>query len=201
MYGGRVFSRHIINKINLLKADNHKIKLSSSIKADILWWHNFMISFNGRSMLLDKQPITSVFTDSCNLRGGAIYDGDWFYTRWQLDWPQVADFHINAKEILAIFLAVCRWAPAWSNMRIYIQTDNVTSAATINRCTSANPFIMSWLRTLFWLSDKFNFHVTAKHIPGLINTVADDVLRIHENWPTFKSGALCYSVPAVLSHD
>ena len=139
-----------------------------------------MISFNGRSMLPDKQPITSVFTDSCNLGGGAIYDGDWFYTNWQLDWPQVADFHINAKEILAIFLAVCRWAPAWLNKRIYIQTDNTTSVATINQCTSANPFIMSCLRTLFWLSAKFNFHVTAKHIPGLINTVADDISRIHE---------------------
>ena len=31
-----------------------------------------MASFNGRSMLLDQQPISSVFTDSCEL-AGAVY--------------------------------------------------------------------------------------------------------------------------------
>lgn len=180
VYGGRVFSRRIIDTINLLKEGNHKIKLSSSIKADILWWHSFMISFNGRSMLLDKQPVTSVFTDSCNLGAGAIYNGDWFYTNWKLDWPEVANFHINGKEILAVFLAICRWAPAWANKRIYIQSDNVTSVATINRGTSANPFIMSSLRSLFWLSAKFNFHIKAKFLPGLSNTVADNISRAHE---------------------
>ena len=180
VYGGRVFSRRIINTINLLKEGSHKIKLSSSIKADILWWHSFMASFNGRSMLLDRQPVTSVFTDSCNLGAGAIYDGDWFYVNWQLDWPEVADFHINNKELLAIFLAIGRWAPAWANKRIYIQTDNVTSVATINKCTSANPFIMSCLRTIFWLSAKYNFHVTARYLPGLSNTVADSISRINE---------------------
>ena len=72
VYGGRVFSRRIIDTINLLKEGNHKIRLNNSIKADIRWWHTFMTSFNGRSMLLDKQPVTSVFTDSCNLGAGAI---------------------------------------------------------------------------------------------------------------------------------
>ena len=107
VYGGRVFSRRIIDTINLLKEGRHKIKLSTSIKSDILWWHSFMAFFNGRSMLLDKQPITSVFTDSCTLGAGAIYNGDWFYANWQLDWPAVANLHINSKEILAVFLAVC----------------------------------------------------------------------------------------------
>ena len=180
VYGGRVFSRRIIDTINLLKEGRHKIKLSTSIKSDILWWHNFMASFNGRSMLLEKQPITSVFTDSCILGAGAIYNGDWFYTNWQLDWPIVANLHINSKEILAVFLAVCRWAPAWSNERIYIQSDNITSVATINCCTSKDPFVMSCLRILFWLSAKYNFHITSRYIPGLINTIADNISRAHE---------------------
>ena len=141
VYGGRGFSRCIIDTINLLKEGSHKTILSASIKSDILWWHNFMASFNGRSMLLDKQPITSVFTDSCNVGAGAVYEGDWFYTNWQLDWPVVTNFHINSKEILAVFLAVCRWAPLWSNKRIYIQSDNITTVATINRGTSRDPFI------------------------------------------------------------
>ena len=117
VYGGRVFSRRIIDTINLLKEDSHKIKLSGSIQADIAWWHSCMQSFNGRSLLLDKQPITSVLTDSVTLGAGGNCNGDWFYINWQLDWPAVANFHINSKEVLAVYLAVCRWSRAWSNKR------------------------------------------------------------------------------------
>ena len=113
VYGGRVFSRRIIETINLLKADNHKIRLSGSIRADISWWQSFISDFNGRSLLLDHQPINSVFTDSCQQAAGGIFDGDWFYCNWALDWPLVANLHINSKEVLAVFLAVCRWAPFW----------------------------------------------------------------------------------------
>ena len=38
-----------------------------------------MATYNGKSMLLDHQPIQSVFTDSCNLAAGRTFDGDWFY--------------------------------------------------------------------------------------------------------------------------
>ena len=53
VYGGRVYSRRIIDTINMLKASDHKIKLSGGIRADITWCQSFMASFNGRSLLLD----------------------------------------------------------------------------------------------------------------------------------------------------
>lgn len=180
VYGGRVYSRRIIDTINLLKADDHKVRLTGDIRADIAWWQAFMSQFNGRSMLLDKQAIQSVFTDSCAIAAGGIFNGDWFYCNWELDWPLVSNMHINSKEILAVYLAVCRWAPDWRNKRIYIQSDNVTTVATINRGTSRNPFIMGCLRVLFWLSAQYNFHITAHFIRGLANTVADNISRIHE---------------------
>ena len=180
VYGGRVYSRRIIDTINMLKASDHKIKLSGGIRADITWWQSFMASFNGRSLLLDHQPITSVFTDSCDVAAGGTFEGDWFYLNWELDWPFVANLHINSKEILAVFLAVCRWAPCWRNKRICIQSDNTFTVASINRGTSRNPFIMWCLRILFWLSATYNFHITARHIRGYSNMVADGISRLHE---------------------
>lgn len=198
IYDGRVFSHRIIDTINLLKESKHKIKFSNSIKADIVSWH-FMTSFNGRSMLLDKQPVTSVFTDSCNLGAGAIYNDHWLYTNWQRDWAIVTYNHINPKKILAVFLAVFRWVPTSENKRIYIQTNNVTLEATINRCTSANPFIMSRLITLFRLSATSNIRATASHLPKLSNTVEDDIFRTHER-SSVKGCTLRLSVPFVFSH-
>ena len=92
---------------------------------------------------------------------------------------------------------MCRWAPAWSNKRIYIQSDNITSVATINRGTSKDPFVMSCLRILFWLSAKYNFHITSRYIPGLINTIADNISRAHE--PGRFGQFLPYVIPSDLS--
>ena len=180
VFGGRVFLRRIIDSINSLKADNHKMKLSAGIRADISWWQSFMTTFNGKSMLLDRQHIQSVFTDSCTVGAGGVYEGDWFYINWDIDWPLVSQLHINSKEILAAYLAVCRWAPCWENKRIYIHSDNVTAVSAINKGTSRNPFIMACLRQLFWLSAQYNFHVSARFLPGVSNTVADDISRINE---------------------
>ena len=180
VFGGRVFLRRIIDSINSLKAENHKVKLTEGIRADISWWQSFMSTFNGKSLLLDRQHIQSAFTDSCTQAAGGIYEGDWFYINWELDWPAVSNLHINSKEILAAFLAVRRWAPCWKNKRIFIHSDNVTAVSAINKGTSRNPFIMACLRQLFWLSAENNFHVSAKFLPGVSNTVADDISRIHE---------------------
>ena len=84
VYDGRVFSRHIIDTINRLKADDHKVRLSVSIRADISWWQSFVETFNSKSILLDHQPITSVFTESCDLAAGGIFNVDWFYLNWEL---------------------------------------------------------------------------------------------------------------------
>lgn len=198
VYGGRVFSRRIIDTINTLKESNHKVKLTGGIQADISWWHSFMSTFNGKSMLLDKKPIDSVFTDSCNSAAGGVYQGDWYYLNWDLDWPLVSKLHINSKEILAVYLAVIRWAPAWHNKRVYIQSDNMVTVYTINRGTSRNPFLMECLRVLFWLSAKYNFHITAKYIPGVINSVADGFSWLHE--PFRLSQVLPFVIPSPLEH-
>lgn len=198
VYGGRVYSRRIIDTFNALKASNHKAKLNDDIRADISWWQSFMQTFNGRSMLLDKQPITSVFTDSCKSAAGGVYDGDWFYLNWDVDWPQISNMHINVKEAMAVYLAVYRWAPLWINKRIIIQSDNKTTVAAIRRGTSQNPFLMSALRNLFWLSAQYNFHITSKYICGVSNTVADAASRIHE--PNKLALLLSYTIPSHLQY-
>ena len=57
VYGSRVYSRRIIDTLNMFKAGDHKIKLSDDIRADITLWQSFMASFNGRPMLLNHQPV------------------------------------------------------------------------------------------------------------------------------------------------
>ncbi|VDI18828.1 Hypothetical predicted protein [Mytilus galloprovincialis] len=69
--GGRVFLRRIINCIMRIKRDWHKARLKGDIAQDILWWNNFISSFNGKSLILDQYPVTSVATDACRSGAGS----------------------------------------------------------------------------------------------------------------------------------
>ena len=83
-----------------------------------------MATFNGRSTVLDKQPLFGVFTDTCDDAGGGGGGGgeggsfgfNWFY----FNWNQVSSLHINEKEILAVVLAAQRWAKVWENKYIIL---------------------------------------------------------------------------------
>ncbi|VDI42766.1 Hypothetical predicted protein [Mytilus galloprovincialis] len=70
--GGRVFLRRIINCIMRIKRDWHKARLKGDIAQDILWWNNFISSFNGKSLILDQYPVTSVATDACRSGAGVF---------------------------------------------------------------------------------------------------------------------------------
>lgn len=55
--GRRVFLRHIFNKISSLQHASHRSIISCEVRNDLLWWFSFLKTFNGRSVVLDKQPI------------------------------------------------------------------------------------------------------------------------------------------------
>ncbi|CAG2204568.1 unnamed protein product [Mytilus edulis] len=166
VHGGRVFLRRIIDSIMQLKHDRHKMRLSGDILHDIHWWYNFMATFNGKSILLNTNPVTSVYTDACNTGAGGFFGTDWFYVNWKEDFPFAQTLHINEQEALAVALAVKRWAKCWQNRRVFIYCDNASTVACINKCTSRNKLLMSFLRELFWLSAANNFHLVAIHLPG-----------------------------------
>ena len=88
--------------------------------------------------------------------------------------------HINHKETLAIVLTAKRWAPCWANHRAIIYNDDQAALQIINKGTTVNEVKMDELRTLFWLSALYNFHLSAVYIEGSRNLIADAVSRLHE---------------------
>ena len=177
--GGRVFLRRIFNKIAMLRHGSHRAQLSAETRQDIRWWYQFIQMFNGRSSLLDSRPIECVFTDAPNEGAGGSFQGDWFYFNWALDWPEAKTFHINEKEVVAVTIAAYCWAPLWRNKKVIIYSDNSVTVSALNKGSCRNATIMKCLRSLFWLSAIYNFHLTSRFIPGISNEVADSASRIH----------------------
>jgi hypothetical protein len=180
IFGGRAFLRRIIDSICLLKHSSHKMCLSREFRQDVSWWLDFMSTFNGKSLLLDRRPLAAIYTDACVNGGGASWNNDWFYVNWHVDFPEVSDCHINEKETLAVVLAAVRWAPNFANKRVHVYCDNSATVGSINKGSSRNKVIMQAIRSLFWLSAVHNFHISARHIRGENNGVADAVSRLDQ---------------------
>ena len=177
--GGRVFLRRIFDQISTLNHASHKTIISPEMRKDLSWWLNFLATFNGRSTVLDEQPIYSVFTDACDDAAGGSFGQDWFYFNWEQDMPEASSLHINEKEVLAVVLAAQRWAKYWRNKRIVLHSDNMVTVSSLNRGTCRNKMVMQCLRRLFWLSATYNFHLTARHLAGYLNIAADSASRLH----------------------
>ena len=115
---------------------------------------------------MDRKPIVEVQTDACYDGIGAFYAGDWTYVHFASALSIAKDLHINYMETLAIIMVAERWRAAWSNKHIIIHCDNQPAVSIINKCSTRNSILMSFLLRLFWLSAIYNFRITARYIPA-----------------------------------
>lgn len=166
--------------MNTLQRPASSCRLTAEFYRDLLWWDQFLDTFNGSRSFIEKKPIVDVYTDASLKAAGAFFRGDWLYTNFIVDTPHLMHMHINHKEVLAIVFAALRWCKSWQNQHVIIHTDNMAAKAIINKGTTNNSTIMAFLRLLFWLSAIYNFRITAVYIPGTENTIADNISRLHE---------------------
>ena len=81
------------------------------------------------------------------------------------------------KELYPIVLACHIRGSAWAHRPVQFYCDNQTAVHTIRSGSSKNDAIMYLLRELFLISAKFYFQVSAVHVPGKINVIADAISR------------------------
>ena len=65
----------------------------------------------------------------------------------------------------------------WHTLRILLLCDNQAIVHCLVSGSSLCPHVMSLLRSLFLLAAKNNFTVSAQHIPGTHNVIADSLSR------------------------
>jgi len=75
------------------------------------WWHTFLESWNGLSLLrspvVPKVPAHYIQTDASGAWGcGAYFSGQWFQLQWYSHWKP---HHIMVKELLFIVLNAVVW--------------------------------------------------------------------------------------------
>ena len=146
-----------------------RTRVTVEMKKDIEWWLTFMNAFNGKTAMVDNRPCTP-----CNDGVGGFYCGECVYTNWRRGWPNVNDFHINFKEVLALEPVDLHWDHLWSNKKIFIHSDNRATMGIMNKGSYLDPHVMASLKRIFWHSAVHNFRLKALYYPGKYNKIADE---------------------------
>ena len=86
----------------------------SPSRADLEWWHTFLLQWNEVSLLLEgdmANPQLHVVHDS-SWGAGAFWEKEWFQILWS-KYPEFKEAPISAKDLLPIVIAVALWCSRW----------------------------------------------------------------------------------------
>lgn len=124
---GRSFLRRMIDLLHSQKrSPNSKvpIRLNAGFKADVAWWQEFIVQWNGVSFLHPPShlPTIHLYSDASGTWGcGAWHENSWFQVQWDwCSWPR----SIAEKELIPIILACEAWGPRWQGHRVLCHCDN-----------------------------------------------------------------------------
>lgn len=211
--GGRTFSRRMIDLLKGLPNTQKRVRLSHEFLKDLTWWESVSSTFNGKELVIpwnDGNGIHFV-TDASKHGYGIVYGQAWqagFYNHdthptlqvglcadhghWKNVRVKLHDPHISLLELIPVWLCVQAHASEWANQHVVCFCDNNQVVFMINKGTSSNAVAMNFIRSIFWHSAVNNFHLTARHIRGIDNGVADVLSRIYsKGFSALNSLNLC----------
>lgn len=181
---GRPFTQRIINLTRGVPETKQIIRLSQEFRKDILMWQIFLNHWNGVSLFLppytESSPQIHLYTDAAGSIGyGGFFNNQWFQGKWLPSQQLNPAYGISIawQELYPIYLATMLWAPTWANKRLCFHCDNQATVAILSAKSSKVPRIMNLIRLITFQTLRYNFTFTAKHVPGVDNSIADSLSR------------------------
>lgn len=170
--------------------DESLITITNECRQDVEWWHSFLHRWNGISLLwetewLDEHDSLQPHSDACTEGYGAVCGTQWFHRRWteeQQQWSEEGTSSRESmpfKELYALVTAAATWGHLWQRKRITFRTDCMPVVLALNKGTSRSRRMMQLIRFLHYHAARHHYKYRAVHIPGVDNTIADELSRVH----------------------
>ena len=169
---GQTFLRHLIDLAASARSLHHRVHVRGRTRSDLYLWSLFLERWNRNSMI---PPPTPTYTFASGGWGcGAIWRNDWLQLQWPGTWAWV---NIAVKELVPVVLAVACWGQQWKQTRVQVQCDNMAVVSAINSGCTRHYKIMQLLRCLHFYCAELGITLTATHLRGSLNQVADAISR------------------------
>lgn len=184
---GRSFISRLLDLANSVPSLFDRIVLDDGCRSDLVFWSSLLNSWNGISFFYDDVILSAdsaqFYTDAAPSAGyGGYFQGSWFAEKWPLSVPRSKSSAFY--EIVPIATACCLWGSQWKRKHIVAFCDNAAVVEAISKGRSSSKSIMPFLRRITWQSVINNFILSARHIPGHSNAIADALSRLQ--FQTFR---------------
>ena len=188
--GGRTYTRRLYDALKYTDSKCRRVKLSDLAILDLRWWSSFLVVFNGKARMFDKDcPVVPLVTDASNSGFGAYTDSDFFWGFWKVEdkWcghqesapiEEVFRNHINVGEMWPVVAGLHRWCSEWRDCIVEVVTDNTQVQHALRTGRSSNPSTMKWLREIFWVCAFNNIYIKSTRIASKDNILADSLSRL-----------------------
>lgn len=160
------------NKTDALRENKGNFRasmtLSPEARLQLHWWlSNVDSSFR---YISHGKPVCHIQTDASSHGWGGV--------RGNQRTPEEAAHHINYLELLAILLTLKALCWDCANSHIQVQCDNTTAVCYINNMGGSKSLNRDWVTRQIWdYCINHNIWLSATHLPGCENTVADTESR------------------------
>ena len=98
---------------------------------------------------------------------------------------------------MPIVIAVVLWGPHWAGKRVCCLCYNMAVVAAVNKGSAKDPMLSHLLRILAFAVAVLDMHITAYHLPGVQNALADALSR-NRLRQFFSLNPQASAVPAII---
>ena len=169
---------------------DQEIHMSDDFKSHLEWWLNKSVYVKGVP-LYTPTPDLYLFTDASLMGWGAHLEPSGLTAQgtWSIN---ESCLHINNLELKAVYLALIQFATVVTGKTVQLATDNTTVVSYIRRQGGTHSLLLfreTW-KLLNWCQS-MSIRLLAKHVPGRLNVLADELSRQNKILPaewTLKQG-------------
>jgi hypothetical protein len=174
------------------------VSLSGSVKAELNQWREVLAAGLKNPdywripawLVADRVEgwqHVEVFTDAATSVGGGYVVPGRCFARWKWSAEELqkanevaAPVDINILEFVTVVLMIVREAEYFRGKVVVCRVDNTAAVAWLNSLKTKHSWGQSWIRLLFQVCVDYNIRIYAKHIPGIMNEVADHLSRFYQ---------------------
>ena len=162
---------------------NTPVELTTTAKADLLWWITALQKQQGSRIVPPTADLT-IFSDASKQGWGA----SWGQVRTGGSWSKdESKDHINILELRAAYFALKSFLPSQTNKVICLKMDNTTAISYLNKMGGTHcPQLLHLTLEIWDWCEKRKLFLLAQHIPGKINVEADAESRIKRDLNDWK---------------
>ena len=195
VFPGRAFTRRIYSKYSGLGGENsklrmyHHIKIDQEMKQDCKVWLKFLENpkvvarpFIDLSEKIEKAEEIGFYSDASGCEslgvGCTIFGKFWTYGQWPEGFIKKYKPSIEFLELFALVTGVLTWEKKLINRKFTAHCDNESVVNMVNHTATGGEQCMKLIRLLVLKQMKGNYRISAEHVPGKFNLIADTLSRL-----------------------